>query len=79
MDQYATILRRRAFRDGYSDGKKGKPMRRQANKRLRWLYALGRMFANCTAPDVRLYEQRNVNMHAVTLFASARSQGFLRA
>lgn len=73
------IIRRRAFRDGYHDGKRGRPMRRMPTPRERRLYALGRIFANCTSANVRLFEQRRVTEDALHSFAAAVRGGFLRA
>ena len=33
-----SIIRRRAFRDGFYDGRQGCPMRRLATRKARWLY-----------------------------------------
>ena len=60
-----TILRRRAFRDGYHDGKHGVPMRRYLRPRWRYYYALGRIFANTTPDSVRIFEQRQVTPEAL--------------
>ena len=65
-----SILRRRAFRDGFHDGRRGCPMRRLATRRARWLYALGRIFANVAPADVRIYERRQVTEAAVAAFAA---------
>lgn len=74
----ASILRRRAFRDGFKDGKQGKPMRQHTEKRRRYLYALGRMFANATPRNVRVYEQRNVSNEALQLATQAKANGTLK-
>jgi hypothetical protein len=65
-----SILRRRAFRDGFHDGRRGCTMRRLATRRARWLYALGRIFANVAPADVRIYEGRQVTEAAVAAFAA---------
>lgn len=74
-----SILRRRAFRDGYHDGKHGLAMRRLPDRRHRYHYALGRLFANFTPPSVRLFEQRHVCPEALALAVLAQRTGFLRA
>ena len=63
-----SIIRRRAFRDGFYDGRHGCPMRRLATRKARWLYALGRIFANVAPINVQLYEQRHVTEAAVAAF-----------
>ena len=73
-----TILKRRAFRDGYHDGKHGNPMRRCENTRDRYHYALGRIFANLTPANVRLVEQSQVTPEALALALNAQRKGFLR-
>ena len=65
-----SILRRRAFRDGFHDGRRGCPMRRLATRRARWLYALGRIFANVAPAEMRIYERRQVTEAAVAAFAA---------
>jgi hypothetical protein len=65
-----SILRRRAFRDGFHDGRQSCPMRRCATAKARWLYALGRIYANVAPTDVRVYEQRHVNEAAIAAFAA---------
>ena len=35
-----SIIRRRAFRDGFCDGRQEYPARRLATRKARWLYAL---------------------------------------
>jgi hypothetical protein len=75
----ASVLRRRAFRDGYSDGKRGRTMRRLTERRERYHYALGRIFANLTPAHVRIFNQRQVTTEALTLAEFAKRKGFLRA
>jgi transposase len=63
-----SIIRRRAFRDGFYDGRQGCPMRRLATRKTRWLYALGRIFANVAPTDLQVYEQRHATEAAVAAF-----------
>ena len=63
-----SIIRRRAFRDGFYDGRQGCPMRRLATRKARWLYALGRIFANVAPTNVQVYEQRHATEAAVAAF-----------
>ena len=79
MTDLETLLRRRAFRDGYHDGKQARAMRAFPTRRERYHYALGRIFANLTPPNVRLYEQRQVTPEALALAQFAQRAGFLRA
>lgn len=65
-----SIIRRRAFRDGFHDGRQNCPMRRRPTRKARWLYALGRIFANVAPTGVRIYEQRHATEVAVAAFAS---------
>ena len=65
-----SIIRRRAFRDGFYDGRQGWPMRRLRTRRARWLYALGRIFANVAPINMQVYEQRHVTEAAVAAFAA---------
>jgi hypothetical protein len=65
-----SIIRRRAFRDGFHDGRHGCSMRRLATRKARWLYALGRIFANVAPINVRVYEQRRVTEAAIAAFAA---------
>ncbi len=65
-----SIIRRRAFRDGFHDGRHGCPMRRLATRKARWLYALGRIFANIAPSGVQIYEHRHVSEAAVAAFAA---------
>jgi hypothetical protein len=65
-----SIIRRRAFRDGLYDGRMGWPMRCLATRKARWLYALGRIFANVAPTNVQIYEQRHVTDAAVAAFAA---------
>jgi hypothetical protein len=65
-----SIIRRRAFRDGFHDGRHGCPMRRLASCKARWLYALGRIFANVAPTNLQIYEQRHVSKAAVAAFAA---------
>ena len=65
-----SIIRRRAFRDGFCDGRQGFSMRRLATRKARWLYALGRIFANVAPTNVQIYEQRHVTEAAVAAFAA---------
>ena len=65
-----SIIRRRAFRDGFHDGRHGCSMRRLATCKARWLYALGRIFANVAPINVQIYEQRHVSKAAVAAFAA---------
>jgi hypothetical protein len=65
-----SIIRRRAFRDGFHDGRQSCPMRRHVTRKARWLYALGRIFANVAPTEVRIYEQRHVTAAAVAAFAA---------
>ena len=62
------IIRRRAFRDGFYDGRQGCPMRRLATRKARWLYALGRIFANLAPTNLQVYEQRHATEAAVAAF-----------
>jgi hypothetical protein len=62
------IIRRRAFRDGFYDGRQGCPMRRLATRKTRWLYALGRIFANVAPTNLQVYEQRHATEAAVAAF-----------
>jgi hypothetical protein len=73
------LLRRRAFRDGYHDGKRGNAMRRLTERRDRYHYALGRIFANLTPRHVRIFNQRQVSPEALHLALIAQRKGFLRA
>ena len=63
-----SIIRRRAFRDGFHDGRQGCPMRRLATRKARWLYALGRIFANVAPTNLQVYEQRLATEAAVAAF-----------
>jgi hypothetical protein len=63
-----SIIRRRAFRDGFYDGRQGCPMRRLATRKARWLYALGRIFANLAPTNLQVYEQRHATEAAVAAF-----------
>src|SRR5262249_44073919 len=63
-----SIIRRRAFRDGFYDGRQGCPMRRLATRKARWLYALGRIFANVAPTNLQVYEQRHATEAAVAAF-----------
>ena len=45
-------------------------MRSCATRKARWLYALGRIFANVAPNDVQIYEQRHVSEAAVAAFAA---------
>ena len=63
-----SIIRRRAFRDGFYDGRQGCPMRCLASRKARWLYALGRIFANVAPADIQVYEQRQATAAAVAAF-----------
>lgn len=65
-----SIIRRRTFRDGFHDGRQGCPMRRLATRKARWLYALGRIFANVVPNNVQIYEQGHVTSAAVAAFAA---------
>ena len=65
-----SIIRRRAFREGFYDGRQGCPMRRLATRKARWLYALGRIFANVAPANVPIYEQSHVTEAAVAAFAT---------
>jgi transposase len=65
-----SIIRRRAFRDGFYDGRQGCPMRRLATRKARWLYALGRIFANVAPTNVQVYEQRHATEAAVAAFSA---------
>src|SRR5262245_10216350 len=65
-----SIIRRRAFRDGFYDGRQGCPMRRLATRKARWLYALGRIFANVAPTNVQVYEQRHATAAAVAAFSA---------
>jgi hypothetical protein len=65
-----SIIRRRAFRDGFHDGRQSCPMRSRATGKARWLYALGRIFANVAPTNVRIYGQRHVAEAAVAAFAA---------
>ena len=65
-----SIIRRRAFRDGFYDGRQGCPMRRLATHKARWLYALGRIFANVAPTNLQVYEQRHATEAAVAAFRS---------
>ena len=63
-----SIIRRRAFRDGFYDGRQGCPMRRLATRKARWLYALGRIFANVAPTNLQVYEHRHATEAAVAAF-----------
>ena len=63
-----SIIRRRAFRDGFYDGRQGCPMRRLATRKARWLYALGRIFANLAPTNLQVYEQRRATEAAIAAF-----------
>jgi transposase len=63
-----SIIRRRAFRDGFYDGRQGCSMRRLATRKARWLYALGRIFANVAPTNLQVYEQRHATEAAVAAF-----------
>jgi hypothetical protein len=65
-----SIIRRRAFRDGFHDGRQGCPMRRLATRKARWLYALGRIFANVAPANMQIDENSHVTEAAVTAFAA---------
>ena len=65
-----SIIRRRAFRDGFYDGRQGCPIRRLATRKARWLYALGRIFANVAPTNLQVYEQRHTTEAAVAAFRS---------
>jgi hypothetical protein len=45
-------------------------MRRLATRKARWLYALGRIFANIAPTNLQIYEQRHVTEAAVAAFAA---------
>jgi hypothetical protein len=65
-----SIIRRRAFRDGFHDGRQSRPMRRHTTRRARWLYALGRIFANIAPTDMRIHEQCHVTEAVAAAFAA---------
>ncbi len=65
-----SIIRRRAFREGFYDGRQGWPMRRLVTRKARWLYALGRIFANVAPTNVQVYEQHHITKAAVAAFAA---------
>jgi hypothetical protein len=71
-----SIIRRRAFRDGFHDGRQGCPMRRLASRKARWLYALGRMFANVAPANLQVYEQRHATEAAVAAFRAMPARYF---
>jgi hypothetical protein len=43
-------------------------MRRLATRKARWLYALGRIFANLAPTNLQVYEQRHATEAAVAAF-----------
>ena len=43
-------------------------MRRLATRKARWLYALGRIFANVAPTNLQVYEQRHATEAAVAAF-----------
>ena len=43
-------------------------MRCLATRKARWLYALGRIFANVAPADIQVYEQRHATAAAVAAF-----------
>lgn len=45
-------------------------MRRLSNRKARWLYVLGRIFANVAPTNVRIYEQHHVTEAAISAFAA---------
>jgi len=65
-----SIIRRRTFRDGFHDGRQGCPMRRLTTRKARWLYALGRIFANVAPTNMQIYEHGHVSDAAVVAFAA---------
>jgi hypothetical protein len=71
-----SIIRRGAFRAGFYDGRQGCPMRRLATSKARWLYALGRIFANLAPTSLQVYEQRDATEAAVAVFRAMPARYF---
>ncbi len=45
-------------------------MRRLTTRKARWLYALGRIFANVAPTNMQVYEQRHATEAAVAAFSA---------